>query len=338
MHQRASLPGVIRDRHTVLGGRSRNIRERVRAADTGEALRSFLFTVLRWTPRAAVGFVVGVVAVIAIFINALFMQPGLHPAPLFKPPAFESNPGHPAPKAAAGAPAQRGNPAPAPVMPKISHASRAPGEIITDIQQELAHRGYYDGPIDGLHGPRTEGAIRDFERAASLTPSALPSEALLHAIMRSPVRRENVHPARTAVAGPSASQGAIPPPPTRSLAQVLAVQRALSEFGYGQIRPTGTVDPDTRRAIAEFERERNLPISGQVSERLIRELSAATGRTLPRALTSLVGVAREMVIGTRVRWCWWQAPARPSQPARNACGPGAPRPDPDRLAALTPCP
>jgi hypothetical protein len=127
VHQRASLPGVIRDRHTVLGGRSRNIRERVRAADTGEALRSFLFTVLRWTPRAAVGFVVGVVAVIAIFINALFMQPGLHPAPLFKPPAFESNPGHRAPKAAAGAPAQRGNPAPAPVMPKIFHASRAPG-------------------------------------------------------------------------------------------------------------------------------------------------------------------------------------------------------------------
>jgi peptidoglycan hydrolase-like protein with peptidoglycan-binding domain len=128
--------------------------------------------------------------------------------------------------------------------------------------------------------PRTEGAIRDFERAASLTPSASLSEALLHAIMRSPVRRENVHPARTAVAGPSVSEGVIRPPPTPSLAQVLAVQRALSEFGYGQIRPTGTIDPDTQRAIAEFEHERNLPISGQLSERLIRELSAATRRTL----------------------------------------------------------
>ena len=165
-------------------------------------------------------------------------------------------------------------------MPKISHASRAPDEIITDIQHELARRGYYDGPVDGLFGPRTEGAIRDFERAASLTPSAQPSETLLHAIMRSPVRRENANPARTVVPGPSASQGAIPPPPTPSVAQVVAVQRALSEFGYGQIRPTGAVGPDTQRAIAEFERERNLPISGQLSERLIRELSAATGRTL----------------------------------------------------------
>jgi peptidoglycan hydrolase-like protein with peptidoglycan-binding domain len=236
----------------------------------------FLSAVLRWTPRGAIGFVVGAVAVITIFVNALFMQSGLHPAPLLKPPAF-SDPIHRAPKAAAGAPAQ---PAPAPVTAKISHASRAPGEMIMDIQQELAHRGYYDGPVDGLYGPRTEGAIRDFERAASLTPSASLSEALLHAIMRSPVRRENVHPARTAVAGPSVSEGVIRPPPTPSLAQVLAVQRALSEFGYGQIRPTGTIDPDTQRAIAEFEHERNLPISGQLSERLIRELSAATRRTL----------------------------------------------------------
>ena len=137
----------------------------------------FLSAVLRWTPRGAIGFVVGAVAVITIFVNALFMQSGLHPAPLLKPPAF-SDPIHRAPKAAAGAPAQ---PAPAPVTAKISHASRAPSEMIMDIQQELAHRGYYDGPVDGLYGPRTEGAIRDFERAASLTPSALPSEALLHA-------------------------------------------------------------------------------------------------------------------------------------------------------------
>ena len=34
-------------------------------------------------------------------------------------------------------------------------------------------RGYYDGPVDGLYGPRTDTAIRDFERAAGLKPSAL---------------------------------------------------------------------------------------------------------------------------------------------------------------------
>lgn len=58
------------------------------------------------------------------------------------------------------------------------------------------------------------------------------------------------------------------------------MQRALSEFGYGQIKSTGTLDAETQRAIAAFERQRNLLITGRLSERLIRELSAVTGRTL----------------------------------------------------------
>lgn len=264
----------------MLGGRSRKIRERVQATDTGEAPAPFLFAVLRWTPRDAVGFVVGAVAVIAIFVNAVLMQSGLHPAPLFKPAAFESNPVHPAPKAAAGGPAQRGDPAPTPVMPKISHALRAPGEIITDIQRELARRGYYNGPVDGLYGQRTDGAIRDFERAAGLKPSAQPTEALLQAITRSPPRAGKGVTGSTPSAGPGTVQAVTPAQPTPAPAQVIVVQRALSEFGYGQIRPSGMLDSDTQRAIAGFERQRNLPITGQLSDQLIRELSAATGRTL----------------------------------------------------------
>lgn len=263
----------------MLDGRSRNIRERVRATDTGEAPAPFLFAVLRWTPRDAVGFVVGAVAVIAIFVNAVLMQSGLHPAPLFKPAAFESNPVHPAPKAAAGGPAQRGDPAPTPVMPKISHALRTPGEIITDIQRELARRGYYNGPVDGLYGQRTDGAIRDFERAAGLNLSAQPSEALLQAITQSPLT-PGKGAGSTPVTGANGSSAPAPPQSVAMPARVIAVQRGLSEFGFGQIKPTGTLDPATQRAIAEFERQRNLPITGRLSEEFIRQLSAVTGRTL----------------------------------------------------------
>jgi peptidoglycan hydrolase-like protein with peptidoglycan-binding domain len=224
--------------------------------------------------------VVGAVAVIAIFVNAVLMQSGLHPAPLFKPAAFESNAVHPAPKAAAGGPAQRGDPAPAPVMPKTSHALRTPGEIITDIQRELARRGYYNGPVDGLYGQRTDGAIRDFERAAGLKPSAQPGETLLEAITRLPLRSGNA-PGSIPQAGASRAS-ALPPtqPAVVAPAQVVAVQHALSEFGYGQIKPTGTLDPDTQRAIAEFENQHKLPITGRFSEEFIRRLSAVTGRTL----------------------------------------------------------
>jgi len=68
----------------------------------------------------------------------------------------------------------------------------------------------------------------------------------------------------------------IAPPPRR----VTAVQRALNEFGYGPIRANGVIGPDTRTAIEKFERERKLPITGQISDRLVRELSATTGRSL----------------------------------------------------------
>jgi hypothetical protein len=62
--------------------------------------------------------------------------------------------------------------------------------------------------------------------------------------------------------------------------RVAAVQRALTDFGYGQLKPTGTVGSDTLAAIQKFERDRKLPITGQMSDRLVRELSAATGRAI----------------------------------------------------------
>jgi peptidoglycan hydrolase-like protein with peptidoglycan-binding domain len=54
----------------------------------------------------------------------------------------------------------------------------------------------------------------------------------------------------------------------------------LSDFGYGQIKATGVYDADTRASIERFERERKLPVTGQISERVVRELGAMTGRPL----------------------------------------------------------
>jgi peptidoglycan hydrolase-like protein with peptidoglycan-binding domain len=62
--------------------------------------------------------------------------------------------------------------------------------------------------------------------------------------------------------------------------RVAAVQRALTEYGYGQLKPTGTLGPDTQAAIAKFERERKLPVTGQISDRLVRDLAATTGHPI----------------------------------------------------------
>ena len=57
-----------------------------------------------------------------------------------------------------------------------------------------------------------------------------------------------------------------------------SVQRTLTEYGYGQLKPTGTVGSDTQAAIQKFERERKLPVTGQMSDRLVKELAAMIGR------------------------------------------------------------
>ncbi len=62
--------------------------------------------------------------------------------------------------------------------------------------------------------------------------------------------------------------------------RIAAVQRALSEFGYGQVKASGTLDDATSAAIQKFEREHNLPSTGRVSDRLIKELAAMVGRPI----------------------------------------------------------
>ena len=243
----------------------------------GDLPPPFVFQLLGWTARDAVGFAVGAFATLAIVINVLFMQSGSHPAPFFKPAEAASKPFSPESKPMPAVPIRRVEPAAGPAPAKAaSPAARSPGEIITDIQRELSRRGYYDGPLDGLYGPRTDTAIRDFEHATGLKPSTQPNEALLQAIIRSPGKAgKGVTGTTAAVRVPTRTDA-----PDAASARVSAVQRALAEFGYGQIRASGIIDVDTRRVIERFERERNLPITGQITDRIVRELAAATGRPL----------------------------------------------------------
>jgi Putative peptidoglycan binding domain len=65
-----------------------------------------------------------------------------------------------------------------------------------------------------------------------------------------------------------------------SSARVAAVQRVLSEFGYGQIKPSGILEEVTSTAIEKFEREHRLPVTGLLSDRLVSELAGMSGRPL----------------------------------------------------------
>lgn len=62
--------------------------------------------------------------------------------------------------------------------------------------------------------------------------------------------------------------------------RIQAVQRALSDYGYGQIKPSGMLDDATSEAIEKFEREHKLPVTGRVSDRLVAELNAMVGHPI----------------------------------------------------------
>ncbi|MGE5159665.1 MAG: peptidoglycan-binding domain-containing protein [Gemmatimonas sp.] len=70
------------------------------------------------------------------------------------------------------------------------------------------------------------------------------------------------------------------PAPLTGVRRVAAVQRALTQYGYGQLKANGSLGPETRTAIEKFQHERHLPVTGQISDRLVHELAAMIGHPI----------------------------------------------------------
>jgi peptidoglycan hydrolase-like protein with peptidoglycan-binding domain len=58
--------------------------------------------------------------------------------------------------------------------------------------------------------------------------------------------------------------------------RVVSAQKALVKLGYA-VSPDGVFGAGTRQAIQRFERDRNLPQTGEVAGRTMRELAAQSG-------------------------------------------------------------
>lgn len=214
-------------------------------------------------PREFVAIVMSTVAIFAIVINALYLQKGPHPAPIFAArPLLQKE--ATLPPRLPGTQSQLGS----------DLAAQARVQMIANIQRELNRKGFYDGPSDGIWGSKTDAAVRDFLQASGSKVNPEANENLLRAISNY-------------VAKPTAAATAQTPPATDPIAKLIApskrivsIQRALADFGYGQIKATGVYDPETRSAIEKFERDHRLPVTGQISDRFVRELAAMTGRPL----------------------------------------------------------
>jgi len=210
-----------------------------------------------------VAIVMSTVAIFAIVVNALYLQKGPHPAPIFAArPMLQKE--ATLPPRLPGTQSQLGS----------DLAAQARVQMIANIQRELNRKGFYDGPSDGIWGSKTDAAVRDFLQASGSKVNPEANENLLRAISNY-------------VAKPPAAANAQTPPAMDPIAKLIApskrivsIQRALADFGYGQIKATGVYDPETRSAIEKFERDHRLPVTGQISDRFVRELAAMTGRPL----------------------------------------------------------
>jgi hypothetical protein len=204
-----------------------------------EAERGLVMRILLHSPKDLVAGVLAFAAVSAIIANALFLQAGHHPSPMFGSvvaiPAAGLAPASPLPR-------------PRPV--------------------ELAAKPAETPPPESKPVEIKSAEIKPAEPKAAEPKAADPLANLVKATAATPVTSNVPRPPAPI---PTAAQGA---------RRVAAVQRVLTEYGYGQLKPTGTIGSDTQAAIQKFERERKLPVTGQMSDRLVRDLVAMTGHSI----------------------------------------------------------
>ena len=212
------------------------------AAIEVEQERCLVMRVFLHSPKDVLAGLLAAAAICAILANALFLQAGRHPSPM-----FGSVVTLPSPQAAAVSPLPR----PRPV------------ELISEPPEIR--------PVEVRGADPKHVEIKSADpRGDSKNP-----DPLANLVVRS-----------TGAPTAAPANVARPPAPIPATAQsagarrVASVQRALTQYGYGQLKPTGAVGADTQAAISKFERDRKLPVTGQMSDRLVKELTAMIGHAI----------------------------------------------------------
>jgi hypothetical protein len=222
-------------------------RRRGAVAAEAQAERGLAMRILLHSPKDTVAGALAFAAVGAIIANALFLQTGSHPSPMF---------GSVVVMPAAGLVNPSPLPRPRPVEATIKAAEAPPAEPKL-AEPKLAEPKLAEPK---LAEPKSADPLGNLVKATSALPAAPSSVPRPPAPIPVSSRPETI-----------VSSGS---------RRVAAVQRALTEYGYGQLKPTGTVGSDTQAAIQKFEREHKVPVTGQVSDRLVRELTAMIGHPI----------------------------------------------------------
>jgi lipid-binding SYLF domain-containing protein len=161
-------------------------------------------------------------------------------------------------------------------------------ENVRQVQTALRGRGFDPGPIDGVMGPKTMMAIRNFQSSQGLTASGAMDEATMNALQIKSAAAPTVN-ARNPPLPRQQDQFPDPLPqihqsggdigvgPTAfDLEDVREAQMALRNRGYDPGEMNGMVSSQTLDAIRRFQMANGLPITG----RLDQQTQAALGITV----------------------------------------------------------
>lgn len=276
------------------GATTRSSATRGRKPPPSRAVRMFMATAaaIGRHPRALGGLVVFGVIFSFVAANALWYQPRRHPAPFLATRADDG-------KSTARTDDQTHTSEPGVTVFRIERqseeeakqaAERAkPSELVRRIQAGLSARGLYDGPADGLTGPRTEAAILFFEQTEGMEETGEASEAILErldAVAAAPAQSDaDIQTASTSrtpedeIAALIAADAdmpavAIPAEKPPSPALVMKIQKALSGMAYANVEIDGIPGEATRSAIRAFEKSYRLPVTGEPSQRVLDKLKS----------------------------------------------------------------
>jgi TPR repeat protein/peptidoglycan hydrolase-like protein with peptidoglycan-binding domain len=200
-------------------------------------------------------------------------------------------------------------PSPAPTAPQASTAPEppwpsAPADQVKLVQQALIDQHRLHDKADGIAGPATRLAIRDFEKSAGLPSTGQPSRTVYLALVKTHDPADAIKPpdppppptsadiaksaeaqsadAKSADTKPaetkSASTAATSDWPAKAPDQIRAIQKLLIDLKLLKAEPTGTVGPLTRRAIHAYQKQAGLKDTGEPSQALFESLKAARAK------------------------------------------------------------
>ncbi len=199
------------------------------------------------------------------------------------PPASAPAPADPASQSAAASPTAASDDL---AWPKT------PADQVRAVQQALADLQLLRDKPDGILGPITRNAIRDFQRGAGLRPAGEPSKELYFALRQALAQRDiatrsplPLPPKQEPTAAPVAIDAAKPDPdawPPNGTEQVKATQRLLRELKILAEPADGQLGAATRAAIREYERLAGLKETGEPSKVLFDSMKETRALMAPK--------------------------------------------------------